>query len=159
MDTTSQLLITCEAGELDTVKIIIEGMDADVNATAAYRFESAGKTITMEEAPPLFVAAGNCNLEIAKYLIDKGANVNSRTRSSCLNYVGMSPLHAAFSLRPDNNGPLKRAMIEMLISSGADVTALTDNGLTIWMHRRSPKSSRLLPSHSFERSGCWIPCL
>jgi len=136
MDIARQLLENCRTGKLVGVKIIIGGLGTDVNTTAAYRFVSDDREISIE-ASPLFVAAGNCNLEIAKYLIRKGANVNSRVNFHISvysrKYAGMSPLHAAVCLRPDKNWIQKRAMIELLMSSGADASALTANGSSMWM--------------------------
>jgi len=127
------LLRTCGTGKLEAVEMLVRRLGADVNATAAYRFQSAGETITIEGASPLFVAAGNCNLEVTKYLIDQGANVNSLTTVNNQKYAGMSPLHAAVSLRRDKNWFEKKAIVELLISNGADASSLTTTGSSMWM--------------------------
>jgi len=133
MDTVIHLLEACGAGEFEAVKTIVEELGADVNATGAYSFESAGETVTVVGASPLFVAAGNCNLEISTYLIGKGGNVNSRTTVSMDEYAGMVPLHAAISLRQDKKWSQKKAIVKLLISNGADASVLTASGSSMWM--------------------------
>jgi len=135
----SLLLEACEKGELEAVKVIVGGLEVDVDDRATYYFKSSrdvpsATTIKIEGASSLFVAAGNCNLAIAHYLIRKGADVNSRTYENSGKYAGMSPLHAAVSLRKDINWFQKRAIIELLISNGADASAVTPDGYSMWMH-------------------------
>ncbi len=139
MDYASLLLEACGKGELEAVKIIVGGLQIDVNKTASYNYmppatTSADETvINIFGASPLFVAAGNCNIALAKYLIGKGAKVNSRTSGRSGKYFGMTPLHAAASLRQDKNWFQKRGMIELLIANGADALAANPDGFTMWM--------------------------
>jgi len=76
----------------------------------------------------------NCNLELIKYLNGKGANVNSRT--ACRNeakYDGMSPLQATITLLRDVKSFQRiRAAIELLVSKGADPSALNAKGNPMW---------------------------
>lgn len=89
--------------KIKKISTIVEKRAIDVNATSAYIFRQfpTSQPYAIEGASPLFVAAGNGNHEISKYLIEKGANVNYRTVSNKLPDIcaGMSPLHAAISLR------------------------------------------------------------
>ena len=73
-----QLLEYSAIGELNAVKIIVESDGFDVNATTTHYYGPVATLgiNTITGASPLFVAAGNCNFEIVKYLIEKGANVN-----------------------------------------------------------------------------------
>lgn len=133
---TRELLEACEKGELEAVKVIVGGLEVDVDESATYYYQSVGPSAEATEikgASPLFVAAGNCNLALAHYLIRKGAYVNCRTPEDSGEYSGMSPLHAAVCLRQDVNWFQKRAMIELLISNGADALAVTPDGFSMWM--------------------------
>jgi len=133
---TSLLLEACGRGELEVVKDLVERHGVNVNATATYTATySKGpsvKTVLTYSASPLFVAAGNCNLEITRYLVDKGANVHSST--GLIGHEigpGLSPVHAAILLRPDTPWSQKKATIEFLFDNGADPSAFTD-GSPIW---------------------------
>jgi uncharacterized protein len=64
---------------------------------------------------PLHTAAINDRVEIARYLLDAGADVN------CGDKDGSTPLHDAALLR-------KRPMVELLLSRGADVKLRDQNG-------------------------------
>ena len=138
MDYANLLLEACGNGELEAVKIIVGGLEVDVDEMATYNFTSSAlatssaETIEILGASPLFVAAGNCNLAITNYLIRRGANVNSRTNERG-KYSGMTPLHAAVSLRQDINWFQKRAVIELLIANGADALAIDSSGFSMWM--------------------------
>ncbi len=80
MDYASLLLEACEKGKLEAVKIIVGGLEVDVDETATYNYTSAAtpsaETVKILGAASLFVAAGNCNLAVTNYLICQGANVN-----------------------------------------------------------------------------------
>jgi len=135
---TSELLEACGKGELEAVKVIVGGLEVDVDESATYHHQSSivgpsAEATEIKGASPLFVAAGNCHLAFAHYLIRKGAYVNCRTPEDSGEYAGMSPLHAAVCLRQDVNWFQKRAMIELLISNGADAFAVTPDGFSMWM--------------------------
>lgn len=133
-----QLLKACERGDLSAVKGIVEGLGVDVvNATGEYGqipLRKSSRLMEEERVSPLFLAAGFCHLDIAQYLIDQGADVNSRCSSDgrLLKYGRMTPLHSAICLRTDKTFSQKRAMIELLISNGADATAVTVGGCNMW---------------------------
>lgn len=87
---------------------------ADINAA-----DSKGAT-------PLFIAACNNNMEIAKQLISAGANVNIGIKKpfDCNKKVlsqGVTPLMAALA---NNND----ALALLLLEKGADITAVDGNG-------------------------------
>lgn len=132
MDYTSLLFEACETGELQAVKTIVQGLPGVdvVNPNKAPYYPYCPRP----SSSPLFVAARYCHLDIARYLIHQGADVNSRSDgdSSSDIYFGMTPLHAAASAT-DKSWSQKRAMIELLFSSGADATALTSRGESMWM--------------------------
>lgn len=96
MDPTMLLLIACEDDDLEAVRVLVEEEGADVNATHYYKFR--GNINKIFGVSPLFVAAANCNIEIVKCLVGKGADVNSNTDvEQNLLFAGLTPLHAAVS--------------------------------------------------------------
>ena len=74
-----ELLIACEEGNIDKVKILLEN-GADVNAVKNGYDESA-----------LHLAAQNGHVDVVKVLIDKGSDVNA------VDYDGRTPLYCATS--------------------------------------------------------------
>lgn len=89
-------------GDLERVKELLRLEPGSVNATDEYGFT------------PLHGVAGEYQLEMAEYLIGKGANVGSR------NDTGITPLH--LSAYPD--------MVELLVNNGADLEAREGGGGT-----------------------------
>jgi glyoxylase-like metal-dependent hydrolase (beta-lactamase superfamily II) len=87
------------AGDLAKVQLLIEKNPGLVNAK-----NPAGQT-------PLFDAVMSRRLEIAEYLISKGADVNAR------NNFHMSPLHIAC------NGNTSLEIVRLLVEKGADLNA------------------------------------
>jgi cytohesin len=94
------------AGDLAKVKSLVEEGD-DVNRRAK---GSGGQT-------PLFAAVYGDHIDIARFLIAKGANVNAK------DMAGQTPLHVVCV-----HG--KRNMVELLIAEGADVNARDYGGCT-----------------------------
>jgi len=128
----NSLIRACRNDELGTVKKILEETVINVNVKAAdeptYR-----DTSLLQGDTPLIAAAGNCNLKLIKYLIGKGANVNTCTGENEGKFDGMSPLQAAVSLRRDIDSSQRRAAIELLVSNGADrPSALNAKGNPLW---------------------------
>jgi hypothetical protein len=70
----------------------------------------------------LWAAAGNNNIEMVRFLIDKGCTIEERTR-------GMTPLmHAVeVALNPEDNIAIAR----ILIQHGANVNAVSDDGQSV----------------------------
>jgi len=122
------LIHACRKEELGAVKEMVEEAGIDVNAVAKYSF--FGRLLKGEF--PLFAAAGICNLQLIKYLISKGANVNAYTGQNEGKYSRMTPLQAAVSSRQDIDSSQRRSAVELLISNGADLSALNDDGTPLW---------------------------
>lgn len=122
------LIQVCGGHELQTVKTIIEKRGVNVNATGIHYLRktyerSPPQFLKIKGVSPLFVAAGYCNLEIVEYLIEKGANVNSRStvHDYWTEYGGMSPLFSAISLQPHLEFSKRKAVIELLLAKGANI--------------------------------------
>ena len=79
------LVLSCRNGHREVVEYLVERCRADVEQAGSVTFD--GETI--EGAPPLWCAAAAGHLEIVKLLTDKGANVNSTTKTNS------TPLRAA----------------------------------------------------------------
>jgi len=125
------LIRACRNEELGAVKKILEGTGINVNATAAEEIIYRGSPLSRGDNP-LLAAAGNCSLKLIKYLIGKGANVNTHIGKDKGKFDVMSPLQAAVSLRQDIDSSQRKAAIELLISNGADPSALNAKGNPMW---------------------------
>lgn len=68
----------CRNGHFEVVEYLIEYCAANIEQTGLVNFE--GENI--EGAPPLWCASAAGHLKIVKYLVSKGANVNSTTKSN-----------------------------------------------------------------------------
>ena len=111
-------LMVASSGKLEIVKALVEGKGgllsvfskgADVNAK-----DDNGETALMR-------ACANGKLEIVKYLISKGADVNAKITVGP--HKGLTALIGA-SMR----GHLE--VVKYLVSKGADVNAKSDSGMT-----------------------------
>jgi hypothetical protein len=113
-DGRTLLMAVCAGGNLEAAKYLIENKGADLHAKTHY-FEAKtslfGSARTQEgELSPLFFAVQSGNTELIKYLISKGASVNSRSG------LGATPLMYAVS-----NNDLEAT--KTLISLRADVNS------------------------------------
>ncbi|MCH7726633.1 MAG: ankyrin repeat domain-containing protein [Planctomycetes bacterium] len=97
-----------ERGKFDLVKEILDSDPTQVHART---------TGLPPGDQPLHLAAWQGRKKIAEYLLDAGADINSRGES------GRTPLHYAFE------GP-SQAIIKLLIERGADLNARMDVGCT-----------------------------
>ncbi|KAI0982874.1 hypothetical protein GJ496_007401 [Pomphorhynchus laevis] len=97
------LIVTAESGSFDVLKLLInKGMDPN------YRIEGQGETVGRT---PLFCACAKGYLDIVKFLISRGANVNATEKS------GLSCLHIASTMGHDQ-------IVLYLVKNGADVNQL-----------------------------------
>lgn len=101
----AQLLSYAGKGDIRYVKYIIVKLDADVNA----KDPEHGLTA-------LQIAAMKNYMDIAKYLIEKGADVNTRSET------GFTPLHTAAMFGSAQVG-------KILLENGADINAATADSL------------------------------
>lgn len=94
---------TCNLPELQSL--------VDDGADVPHRFEN--------DATPLFLACGvkKNSYPLCKYLLEKGADRNSRTAA------GTTPLHRALKDQPFE-------VVQLLLDHGADINAADGSGLT-----------------------------
>jgi ankyrin repeat protein len=115
------LMDVCEAGNLKAARYLIENRKEDLHAETAYSANQVtvfGSSRPSEgKLTPLFFAAKSGNPELIKYLVSKGASVNSRS-----NYKTTPLMHAASA------GQIETA--KMLISLRADVNAQMSSNLS-----------------------------
>jgi ankyrin repeat protein len=102
MATADMLFAAADSGDLTLVRSII--------AENSYLINDRDE----EGCTPLEVAVKKDRLEVAKYLLDQGAEVNARNKH------GYSALHFVKS----------KAMAEVLVSKGAEVNMTENYGLT-----------------------------
>ncbi|MFC1781833.1 ankyrin repeat domain-containing protein [Planctomycetota bacterium] len=129
---TTALHIAARNGNIEIVKLLIAG-GADVNVKNAQDFtplyiaeqndnteiaELLRKNGAEESTPSLLGALTNGDIEQIKLLISQGADVNTKTGSQ-----GQMPLHLAIQWG-------NTEIAELLIDSGADVSATNTRGLT-----------------------------
>ena len=103
--TVSNIYIAAQLGNIDKVKAFLE-QGIDVNAKVENGFT------------PLFLAVRNNDVGIARLLLSKGADVNTKN-----NQNGMTPLHIAAQ-----EG--HRSMVVLLLASGADANVQNARGIT-----------------------------
>jgi ankyrin repeat protein len=74
----TSLIMACRNGHYDVVEYLVEHCQSNLEQSGLVNFE--GENI--EGAPPLWCASAAGHLKIVKYLVSKGANVNSTTKSN-----------------------------------------------------------------------------
>lgn len=98
-------------GNVEIVKYLVEnGADIE-NMNNIY-----GNTALMRTADTMYVESEIC-IEIAQYLLEKGANINAKTRNGWT-----ALMYASCKGHFD--------MVKFLVENGADINAITDNGYT-----------------------------
>jgi ankyrin repeat protein len=101
---------------------------------------SVARSTDANGTTPLHRAAWKGHVEVARALIDAGADVNAQDTGE---HYGGTPLHAAAHAN-------QRAVAELLIATGADVNARGPNGRTPLEETEYHKASavaRLLRTH------------
>ncbi len=107
---TKKLFIAAANGDIEKVREALQEQ-ADVNAA-----KKNGHT-------PLFYAILYNEPEVARILLENGALPNVRSRGTCWEVKGSTPLQHAVNRREPN-----RALVELLLAHGADVLAQDDAG-------------------------------
>lgn len=109
----NNLIIACEKGNFGLVKHLIEKDGANVNVENVYK---SPLDFAFYKLTPLDLACSNGHVEIAKYLIEKGAHVNSDGMHN------WTPLHSACEL-----GFYEIA--KCLVEHGANIHAKDSDGI------------------------------
>lgn len=116
----SALLYAARDGRLDSVKVFLAA-HSDANRADVNQVEANGIT-------PLIMAITNDHVDVARYLLDQGAGVNTP------DWWGRTPLWAAVEVRNRDNGrggehdidrDAALELVKTLIARGADVNART----------------------------------
>jgi uncharacterized protein len=113
-------------GDLNVVKLLLDN-GADINAVSKNKIK----------ATPLQGSVVMKNLELAKLLIDRGANVSPHGEE------GTTPLH-------ESAGSGQLDFVKLLLEHGADVNARDDAGktpLTIAQESKQPEIAKMLRDH------------
>jgi len=134
---STPLLMACRHGDLEAVKRIVDVWGINVCTATVHCHTPWPRLrirIRIEEVTPLFVAASNCHTKIVRYLVEKGANVNSRTHAQEKVYSGMTPVYAATVLSKESVDDERISTIRFLLESGADPSLITDDGRPIWLN-------------------------
>lgn len=112
----TSLIMACRNGHLEVVEFLVEFCCVNLEQTGLVNFE--GENI--EGAPPLWCASAAGHLKIVKYLVSKGANVNSTTKSNS------TALRAAcFDGHVD--------IVKFLVENSADIEIANRHGHTCLM--------------------------
>eukprot|EP00037_Helgoeca_nana_P029390 m.350286 g.350286 ORF g.350286 m.350286 type:complete len:527 (-) comp27966_c0_seq4:213-1793(-) len=85
VDHTTPLHFAAEAGELPTVKLLVEH-GADVHATGG-AFSGDPLEHAHNNAPPLLFAAKNGHVDVMKYLVEKGADPMAAARNNMTSII------------------------------------------------------------------------
>ena len=107
---TSLLLEHIKNDDMENVKEILEKNPELINEVDEYSISILMYAVSDYNKP---------NIEMVKYLLEKGANVNYRNRA------GVTPIHYAMGNTKNNN------VIKILLDYGADVYAINDIGGTV----------------------------
>jgi ankyrin repeat protein len=104
-------------GDVERAKSLIAG-GADVNERTDFRWSTLAPSpaYNCDDCSPLFLAVRQDRLNVARLLLEGGADANSSDND----IGGLTPLHVARSL----------AMVRLLVTNGAEVNAKSNDGLT-----------------------------
>ena len=107
---TTLLIEHIKNDDMKNVKEILEKNPELINEVDEYSISMLMYAVSAYNKP---------NIEMVKYLLEKGGNVNHKNRA------GVTPLHYAMGNKKDNN------IIKLLLDYGADVYAINDIGGTV----------------------------
>ncbi|XP_075238424.1 protein fem-1 homolog CG6966 isoform X2 [Lycorma delicatula] len=110
------LVMACRNGHQEVVEYLVDRCNADIEQPGSVVFD--GETI--EAAPPLWCAAAAGHFSVVRFLVKRGANVNSTTRTNS------TPLRAACF-----DGHFE--IVKFLIEQGADIEVSNRHGHTCLM--------------------------
>ena len=116
-------------------------MDGNLRRMRLLHFAGANINARGNCCSPLFLAAGEGRLDVVRYLLDQGADVNARER------LGNTALAEATYY-----GHI--AVIKELLFRGADINAIGEGGtaLDIAVNRNNPAVADLLRHHGGKRA-------
>ena len=102
---------------------------------------------------PLFYAARPCALDIIKFLLSKGADINEKCQKG---YTPLTNLLVHAQNDPEEGeDPCVFEAAKLLLQSGADPNIRDDMGFPLWLHymlgkRNIPDTGELLLKHGLE---------
>jgi ankyrin repeat protein len=108
-------------------------MDGNLRRMQLLHFAGANVNARGNSGMPLFLAAGEGKLEVVRYLLDEGADVNAQE-----NRAGTALIEAAYSGHVD--------VIKELLLRGADINVISEQGTALDMAiiRNNPAAADLL---------------
>jgi len=125
------LLLACHYGHAYWVKRIVQNWGVDVNGAAVYFSHPLRRrySVRLASATPLFVAARNGDIDIARLLVGEGADVSLKTSEGFTTYDSVTPLFAAAYGDPlySDGATISPTMIRFLLECGADPNTCPTN--------------------------------
>nr|VZH95840.1 unnamed protein product [Spirometra erinaceieuropaei] len=115
-DGQTSLIAACRSGQLEIVRYLVDACGADIEQVGTVTFDNE----TVEGVPPLWCAAAANHLEVVKFLVSRGANVNQTT------ITNSTALRAACF---DGH----EEVVKFLVENGADVEIPNRHGHTCLM--------------------------
>ncbi|XP_069141894.1 protein fem-1 homolog C-like [Argopecten irradians] len=119
VENSTALVHACFCGRISIVNYLLTSCRPDIEATGKHKIEETDDTERV--VPPLWIAAISNKLDIAKALIENGADVNG-----CSNNKSTAVLAACYSDHVD--------MVKYLVKHGADINLPKENGTTCLMN-------------------------
>ncbi|VDL97732.1 unnamed protein product [Schistocephalus solidus] len=115
-DGQTSLIAACRSGQLEIVRYLVDTCGANIEQVGTVTFDNE----TVEGVPPLWCAAAANHLEVVKFLVSRGANVNQTT------ITNSTALRAACF---DGH----EEVVKFLVENGADVEIPNRHGHTCLM--------------------------